>query len=169
VPGASPVMVVLMPVPVVVVPPGVLVKVQVPVAGKLFNTTLPDGTAQVGCVLVPTVGADGEPGTALITISDDEDEVHPAELVTVKVYVPGASPVMVVLVPDPLVIVPPGVLVKVHVPLPGKLFNPALPVGTAHVGCVIFPALGADGEPGIALITIFADEDDVHPEALVTV
>jgi len=76
-------MVVLVPVPVLVIPPGVLVKVQVPVPGKLFNTTLPVGTAHVGCVLVPTVGADGEAGTALITIFDDEDEVHPDTLVTV--------------------------------------------------------------------------------------
>jgi hypothetical protein len=48
-----------MPVPVVVVPPGVLVRVHVPVAGKLFSTTLPVGTAHVGCVLVPARGAEG--------------------------------------------------------------------------------------------------------------
>ena len=76
-------MVVVVPDPVVVVPPGVLVKVQVPGAGRLFNTTLPVGTAHVGCVLVPTAGADGEAGAALITMFDDEDEVHPATSVTV--------------------------------------------------------------------------------------
>ena len=41
-------MVVLVPDPVVVVPPGVLVKVQVPVAGKPLNITLPVPTLQVG-------------------------------------------------------------------------------------------------------------------------
>jgi hypothetical protein len=50
-------MVVVVPVPVVVVPPGDLVKVHVPVGGKLFSTTLPVATVQVGCVIVPTVGA----------------------------------------------------------------------------------------------------------------
>ena len=52
-------MVVLVPEPVVVVPPGDLVKVQVPVAGKLFKTTLPVATLQVGWVTVPTTGAVG--------------------------------------------------------------------------------------------------------------
>ena len=41
-------MVVVVPVPVVVVPPGVLVKVQVPDDGKLLKTTLPVEVAQVG-------------------------------------------------------------------------------------------------------------------------
>jgi len=47
---------------VVVVPPGVLVKVQVPDAGKPFNITLPVASAQVGWVTAPTVGADGIAG-----------------------------------------------------------------------------------------------------------
>ena len=41
-------MVVVVPVPVVVVPPGVLVNVQVPVGGKPFKTTDPVATTQVG-------------------------------------------------------------------------------------------------------------------------
>ena len=76
-------MVLLVPVPVIDIAPGVLVKVQVPVAGKLFNTTLPVETAQVGCVIVPIAGANGKSGAALITMFDDEDEVQPAALVTV--------------------------------------------------------------------------------------
>jgi hypothetical protein len=48
VPGASPVIVELVPVPVVVIPPGVLVNVQVPVAGKPFKITLPEATKHVG-------------------------------------------------------------------------------------------------------------------------
>jgi hypothetical protein len=41
-------MVVVVPDPVVVVPPGVLVKFQLPVAGKPFNMTLPVEILQVG-------------------------------------------------------------------------------------------------------------------------
>ena len=51
-----------MPEPVVVVPPGDLVSVQVPVAGKPFKTTLPVAKVQVGWVIVPTVGAVGVAG-----------------------------------------------------------------------------------------------------------
>ena len=47
----------LVPVPEVVVPPGVLVSVHVPVDGRPLRTTLPVDTAQVGCVMVPIVGA----------------------------------------------------------------------------------------------------------------
>jgi len=53
-------MVVLVPVPGVVVPPGVLVNVQVPVAGKPFNTTLPVDAEHVGCVIVAATGPEGE-------------------------------------------------------------------------------------------------------------
>ena len=59
--------------------PGLMV--QLP-AGKPFSTTLPVATAQVGCVITPTVGAVGVAGT-LITILADSTEVHPTELVTV--------------------------------------------------------------------------------------
>lgn len=51
--------VVLVPDPVVVVPPGVRVIVQSPDAGRLLSITLPDGNAQVGCVTVPGSGAAG--------------------------------------------------------------------------------------------------------------
>lgn len=39
--------------------PGVCVRVHVPVAGSPLSTTLPVGTAQVGWVLVPIIGAAG--------------------------------------------------------------------------------------------------------------
>ena len=55
-------MVVLVPVPVVVIPPGYLRSVQVPDAGSPFRTTLPVGTAQLGAVIAPTSGADGVAG-----------------------------------------------------------------------------------------------------------
>jgi len=75
VPDVSPVMVVLVPVPVVV-PPGVLVNVHVPVAGKPLKTTLPVDTLHVGCVMRPTVGAGGGVGTASIITFPEDTEVH---------------------------------------------------------------------------------------------
>jgi hypothetical protein len=53
---------VLVPVPVLVTPPGLLVKVQVPEDGKPLNTTVPVETPHVGCVMVPTAGAPGVTG-----------------------------------------------------------------------------------------------------------
>jgi hypothetical protein len=50
---------------------------------------------------------------------------------------------MVVVVPVP-VVVPPGVLVRVHVPEPGNPLKTTLPVGVGQVGCMIVPTLGAD-------------------------
>jgi hypothetical protein len=76
-------MVVLVPVPVVVVPPGVRVKVQLPVAGKPFKITLPVATEQVGWVIVPTVGAVGVASWVLITTLAEDGEIHPEALVTV--------------------------------------------------------------------------------------
>ena len=59
-------MVVLVPVPELVTFPGLRVKVQVPVAGKPFNTTPPVAVEQVGGVIVPTKGAVGAPATELM-------------------------------------------------------------------------------------------------------
>ena len=53
----SPDIVVLVPEPLVVFPPGLRVNVQVPEEGNPLKTTLPVETLQVGCVMVPTVGA----------------------------------------------------------------------------------------------------------------
>ena len=52
--------------------------------GKPLNTTLPVGTVQVGWVIVPTTGAVGVAGCALITTFADAKETHPDEFVTVK-------------------------------------------------------------------------------------
>jgi len=70
-------MVVLAPVPVI--PPGLIV--QFP-AGNPFNTTLPVDNIQLGCVMVPTIGAEGVAGCTLITIFADATEVHPTAFVT---------------------------------------------------------------------------------------
>ena len=52
-PGANPVMVLVVPEPTIF--PGLMV--QEPLAGKPLRATLPVDKAQVGCVMVPTVGA----------------------------------------------------------------------------------------------------------------
>jgi len=70
-------------VPVDVVPPGVLVNVQLPVAGRPFNTTLPVAMLQVGWVIVPTVGAVGDDGCAVITTLAEAGDTQPEELITV--------------------------------------------------------------------------------------
>jgi hypothetical protein len=70
----------------------------------------------------------------LITIFAEDTEIQPAALATVYVYVLGASPDMVVLDPVPFVVVPPGDLVNVHVPVAGSPFNNTAPVPTKHVG-----------------------------------
>lgn len=61
-------------------------------------------------------------------------EVHPAVLVTVKVYEPDGMPVTVAVVPVPVLISPSGSLVRVHMPVEGNPLNPTLPVDTAQVG-----------------------------------
>ena len=76
VPAARPEIVVLRPVPAIA--PGLIV--QFP-EGNPLNTTLPVETAQVGCVIIPTVGAVGV--AAIITTLADGNEVHPTEFVTV--------------------------------------------------------------------------------------
>jgi hypothetical protein len=76
---------VLVPVPVDIIAPGRRVNVQVPVAGKPLSSTLPVDKIHVGGVIIPTSGGVGFIGCAgIITLPDDGD-VHPNELVTVKV------------------------------------------------------------------------------------
>jgi hypothetical protein len=77
-PAAMPVIVLLTPVPAIA--PGLMV--QFP-AGKLFKVTLPVATVQLGCTIVPTVGADGVKGCAFITILAVGDDTHPEAFVTV--------------------------------------------------------------------------------------
>jgi hypothetical protein len=82
----------------------------------------------------------------------------------VKVYVPAKSPEMVVLVPLPGVVVPPGFIVNVQVPVAGKPFKITLPVDNAHVGCVIVPGTGAEG----ITFTVKLPELVPVPEGVVT-
>jgi hypothetical protein len=64
-----------------------------------------------------------------MTTLADAGEVHPAALVTVKLYVAGESPIIVVLAPDP--VTAPGLIVQLPA---GKPLNTTLPVATAQVG-----------------------------------
>ena len=75
-----------------------------------------------------------------MTTSEDAGEMHPLELVTVKVYDPGANPVMVTVVVDPVRF--PGLIVQVP---DGRPLSATLPVETVQVGCVIVPTTGASG------------------------
>lgn len=134
VPVASPVIVLLVPLPVVVPPPGLIVKVHVPLDGRPLKATLPMASAQVGCVIAPTTGAVGVAGWVLIITFADDEEVHPSALVTINVYVPASKPEIVVLVPEPIVVAPPGLLVRVQVPLAGRPVSITLPVATKQVG-----------------------------------
>jgi hypothetical protein len=85
VPAARRDSVVLVPVPVAAVPPGIPVNVHVPDEGKPFKTTLPVATVQVGWIIVPTSGAVGVDGCGEMTTLPDAREVHPEAFVTVKV------------------------------------------------------------------------------------
>ena len=59
VPLVSPEIVVVVPLPLVVIAPGLRVNVQVPLEGRPPRITLPVATLQLGCVMVPTTGGEG--------------------------------------------------------------------------------------------------------------
>lgn len=134
VPCGRPEIVVLEPEPVVFTAPGDLIIVQLPVIGSPFITTLPVGTAHVGCVTVPIIGVEGLGDWEFIVTEVEGSEVQPAELETVKVYAPAESPEIVVLIPVPVVVTPPGNRVNVQVPLEGNPFRTTLPVDNPQVG-----------------------------------
>lgn len=76
--------------------------------GNPFKTTLPATPLQVGKVIAPTAGAVGFPGGPGITAFADGADKHPAALVTVKLYVPGERPEIVMFVPVPVDVTVPG-------------------------------------------------------------
>ncbi len=82
-PGASPLIVFVVLLPVVVTPPGLRVNVHDP-DGNPLNNTEPVVAEQVGCVMVPTIGAEGIAGCALICTLPDAGEVQPSVLVTLN-------------------------------------------------------------------------------------
>jgi hypothetical protein len=100
----------------------------------------------------------------LITTLADGKETQPDAFVTVKAYVPVASPVTDMLVPVPDIA--PGFIVQ----LPeGSPFKITLPVATEQLGCVVAPNAGAAGVPGFATITMPVDGKEIHPTEFVTV
>lgn len=160
--GFKPLTVPVVPLPVIVEPPGDAVMIHVPVFGSPLNCTLPVLTVQVGCVIVPITGAVGVPGAALIVaLVVDAAEVHPEALVTVKVYVPGESPLKAAVVMLPVIVLPFDA-VTVHVPDDGSPLSATEPVGVEQVGCVMVPSTGAVGVVGAASITAFNDAVDVQ-------
>jgi hypothetical protein len=56
--------------------------------------------------------------------------MQPAELATVKVYVPAGMPVIVVPVPVPEVVTPPGLRVTIQIPDDGSPLKATLPVAS---------------------------------------
>ena len=64
---------------------------QNPEVGRPDSTTDPVGVVQLGCVIVPTVGAAGaDPGAGKIVCGVEAAEAHPPAGVTVNEYVFGA-------------------------------------------------------------------------------
>ena len=146
-------MVVVLPVPVVVILPGVLVTDQL--LGKPLKATLPVVVVHVGCVMVPMVGAVGLAVTVKETVLE-----HPvAESVKVRVVVPAATPVTT---PALVTVATPGALLAQVPPVAGVTLA-VLPTQTV----VAPPKVGL---AGIAFTTTFALANEVHPVVvLVTV
>ena len=137
--------------------------------GSPFNTTLPLGIADVGCVTVPINGGDGEPGTAGTTALPDKPEMQPPSFVTVKLYTPEGIPESVIEDPVPAIVIAPGYLVSVHFPVDGREETCIEPVVTAHVGGTMRPITGTPGITGCVEITMFADGTDAQlPEFATT-
>ena len=143
--------------PVVVNVLGVLVIVHEP-AGRLLSTTEPVALVQVGCVIAPTVGLAGVTGCVLITTVATETEEQPAAFLILKVYVPAANPLIVVVAVLPVVTTLPGLRVNVQLP-DGRPVRVTEPVATEQVGCAIVPTVTVAGIEFGAAIPV--------PEALV--
>ena len=79
-------------------------------------------------------GAVGIGGCTLTIAFPDGEDIQPVELVTVKVYVPAGSAEIVVVVPVPEIVTPPGFLVNIQLPASGNPLKAAVPVDIAHVG-----------------------------------
>lgn len=69
---------------------------------------------------------------------------------------------MVVLEPVPLVVIVPGYIVSVHVPVAGSPDKFTLPVVSEHVGGVIVPTDGLEGVSGCGFISTSSDCSDVQ-------
>ena len=94
--------------------------------------------------------------------------MQPAAFLTVNVYVPAVSPLIVVDGVLPVVVAPPGFLITVQLP-DGKPLNIREPVATVQVGCVIVPTTGAHGVADCAFTTTFPVADEEQPVEFLTV
>ena len=120
--------------------------------------------------MILVAATDGFVDPAPIATLAEATDVQPAALVTMKVYVVLADkPVIVLLVPVPVVLLPPGILVKVQVPELGKPVNTTEPVGVEQSGWVIVPTVGAAGKAGAAPIATLFEATETQPASLVTV
>jgi hypothetical protein len=79
VPASKPAKSAVAVLPVMVAPPGLAVTVHAD-NGKPLKATVPVANAHVGCVIVPTTGADGVTGCAITTASPEDGEVQPDEV-----------------------------------------------------------------------------------------
>ena len=128
------------------------------------RSTFPGEHTEGGSVIIRS----GLPGVEIITSADGRD-VHPAVLVTVKVYKPPGRPAAIKVVPVPAVVTSSGRRVRTHAPDDGNPLSCTLPVGTSSVGCVTVPVTGVEGVAGRAGMTTFAEGIETQPAALATV
>ena len=104
-----------------------------------------------------------------IITGPETGEMQASLLVTVNVWVPVASPVIVVLIPTLVCVAPLGMALTVQVPLAGNPLNTTLPVATLQVGSLIRPTIGAVGVRGWVLINTSPEASEIHPSAFSTV
>jgi hypothetical protein len=100
-------MVVVVPLPDVITPPGVRIIIQSPEEGNPFNTTLPIEMKQVGWVIVPIVGAAGVALTVTVVEAAADGPLHPfAITLTVAMPEKAGDHVTVPVVPVPEIVFP---------------------------------------------------------------
>jgi hypothetical protein len=80
-----------------------------------------------------------------MTRGAEASDMQPSIFVTVKVCEPTGIAVIEILVPEPAVVIAPGLRVSIQLPAAGNPFIVALPVTTEHVVCITEPITGAAG------------------------
>lgn len=115
-----------------------------------------------GSVIITT----GSAGADITTVADGGDR-QPEFVLTLNVYVPVSSPVIVKEIPEPVDNTSPGERIIVHIPVDGRAVSVTLPVGTRRVGCIIVSMKGTVGTGGWAGIITSTDNIETHPAPLV--
>jgi hypothetical protein len=92
VPATRPETVVLVPVPFVIIAPGLRINVHVPVGGNPLSTTLPVATVHVRLVIVPTTGAVGKAFTVKVYVATAPAQGAPNGLSVVIVIITVLPP-----------------------------------------------------------------------------